>query len=97
MLLAGGLLPGCYRATVQVQPASALIELPDGRYAGATFEVRTRPWPLPPPTFSARSPGYWDLTVPVRWRLGAALGRSRTVEVRMVPEHELPASEGEER
>lgn len=81
-------MAGCYQASVQVRPISAVVELPDGRPRGSSFEIKTRPWPLSAPTVTAQAHGYWELTFPVRWRLGAALGRSREVEVHLVPRHE---------
>jgi hypothetical protein len=83
----GLLLAGCYRATVTVQPSSALIGLPDGTMAGPPAQVVARPWPLRATPIVVEAPGYRTYATKVRWRLGAALGRGRSVDVLLVPEH----------
>jgi hypothetical protein len=78
---------GCYRATLSVQPASALIAKPDGTIAGTPTQVRVRPWPLRAARVTVEAPGYRSYPFAVRWRVGGALGRGRAIDV--VLEREL--------
>lgn len=88
LVVAVGLLAGgCYRATVTAQPSSALIGLPDGTMVGPPARVVVRPWPLRATPVVVEAPGYRTYSTKVRWRLGAALGRGRSVDVLLVPEH----------
>jgi len=83
------LLPGlgCYRATLAVQPASALLTLPDGAISGSPAQVRVRPWPLAAPSVQIEAPEYRPYDLKVRWRLRGVIGIGRTVEIVLVPEH----------